>query len=178
MLARLSPRSLFASSLFVSALLVFAGALASPVLAQDGGIAVGTKAPAAAVETLDGKTVDLAQYLGKKPVVLEFWATWCPLCRKLEPQLRTLQETYGDRVQFVSVGVPQNQTPERQQAHVAKSGMGGLFVFDRQSTAIAAYKVPHTSYVVMVDAAGTVVYTGVGGDQDLSTALRKALPTK
>lgn len=88
--------------------------------------------------------------------------------------MQALRKEYGDRVNFVGVGVPQNQTPERQLAHATKEGIGGEFVFDRNSTAIAAYKVPHTSYVVIVDAGGTVVYTGVGPDQDLSAALKKA----
>lgn len=47
------------------------------------------------------------------------------------------------------------------------------FVFDRDSKAVAAYKAPHTSYVV-VDKAGRVVYTGVGGDQDIGAAAAKA----
>ncbi len=53
-------------------------------------------------------------------------------------------------------------------------------MFDRNSAAIAAYKVPHTSYVVIIDAAGTVVYTGVGAEQDLAAAIRKAftMPAK
>ncbi|MEO5589163.1 MAG: TlpA disulfide reductase family protein [Gemmatimonadaceae bacterium] len=142
---------------------------------EPAGIAVGMTAPGAAVESLDGKAMDLAQFIGKKPVLMEFWATWCPLCRKLEPQMQTLRKAYGDRVNFVSVGVPQNQTPERQLAHVTREEMGGMFVFDRNSTAIAAYQVPHTSYVVVINAAGKVVYTGVGPDQDLDAALKKAL---
>ncbi len=147
---------------------------------EPAGISVGAKAPGAAVETLNGKAVNLSRFIGRKPVVMEFWATWCPLCRKLEPKMQALRKEYGARVNFVSVGVPQNQTPERQQAHATKEAIGGEFVFDRNSTAIAAYKVPHTSYVVIVDAAGTVVYTGVGAEQDLAAAIRKAftMPAK
>ena len=44
-------------------------------------------APAAKVHTLDGKEADLAQYIGKTPMVIEFWATWCPNCKELEPTL-------------------------------------------------------------------------------------------
>lgn len=161
------------AALFVCSLLG-----ARPAFAQDAiGLAVGTKAPGAAVETLDGRPADVAQYLGKGPAVLEFWATWCPLCRKLEPQMAMLREQYKGRVRFVSIGVPQNQTPEKQLEHVTRTAMGGEFVFDRNSAAIAAYKSPHTSYVVVVDAAGTIVYTGVGAEQDLGAAVTKAFAT-
>jgi predicted transcriptional regulator len=72
--------------------------------------------------------------------------------------------------------VPQNQSPERQQAYVTQQQMAGQFVFDKDGAAYKAYKATHTSYVVVVDASGTVVYTGVGPDQDLDAAIRKALP--
>ena len=168
-----SLRASFAPLLAAAVLLA---APAHRALAQDGGIAVGEKAPAAAVQTLDGKASDLGEYVGKKPMVLEFWATWCPLCRKLEPAMQAARAKYGDRVEFISVGVPQNQTPEKQKAYADEKRLGGEFVFDRDGKAIAAYKVPHTSYLVVVDGGGKVVYTGVGAEQDVDAAVRKALP--
>ncbi|MEP6508588.1 MAG: hypothetical protein ABJC63_10215, partial [Gemmatimonadales bacterium] len=64
----------------VSAALLVIPSLASHVGAQEtAGIAVGTKAPGAVVETLDGKPADIARFIGSKPVIMEFWATWCPL---------------------------------------------------------------------------------------------------
>ena len=65
--------------------------------AQDGGIALGADAPSARVVTLEGKAVDLADYYDGKPVVLEFWATWCPLCRKLEPAMEAARQRRGGR---------------------------------------------------------------------------------
>ena len=143
--------------------------------AQEGGIEVGAMAPRAAVFTLDGQAVDLGDYVGKTPVVLEFWATWCPLCKQLEPAMAQARAQYKGRVRFVAVGVPNNQTPEKQKAFVTEKHLDGDFVFDRDSKAIAAFKVPHTSYVVVLDKSGKVVYTGVGGDQDLEKAIKKAL---
>ena len=69
--------------LVAAAASVLAGARAVP--AQDLGIDVGKRAPSALVTTLDGKRVDIGQYVGKTPMFLEFWATWCPRCRDLEP---------------------------------------------------------------------------------------------
>jgi thiol-disulfide isomerase/thioredoxin len=146
------------------------------MLAQEGGIAVGAMAPAAAVQMLDGKAADLSQYVGKTPVVLEFWATWCPLCKKLEPVMQTARDKYAGRVTFVSVGVKDNQTAAKQLAFVNEMHIGGTFVFDHDGKAVAAYKAPHTSYVVVIDKTGKVVYTGVGPEQDIDAAVAKALP--
>lgn len=143
--------------------------------AQDVGLELGTKAPAAAVETLDGKPANLAQYVGKAPVLIEFWATWCPNCRELEPHLKAVHAKYANQIKFVGVSVSVNQSPERVKAYVAKHEMPGDQFFDRNGAATGAYDVPATSYVVVLDRTGKVVYTGLGGDQDLEKAIKKAL---
>jgi thiol-disulfide isomerase/thioredoxin len=151
---------------------------AAVVQAQVGGIAVGTTAPALTLPSLAGVPVDLASMIGKKPMVIEFWATWCPLCKKLEPQLEKARAAYGDKVAFIGVGVSQNQSAERQRAYVTEKQMTGQFLFDQDGAAVKAFQVPHTSYVVVIDATGKVVYTGVGAEQVIDDAVRKALPTR
>lgn len=144
------------------------------MIAQEGGIAVGAQAPSAHVVTLDGKSVDLADYYDGKPVVLEFWATWCPLCKKMEPAMEAARQHHGDRVTFVSVGVTANQTADRQREYADKQHLSGKFVYDADGAAVKAFSVPHTSYIVVIDASRRVVYTGVGSEQDIEAALKKA----
>ncbi|MEP6905731.1 MAG: TlpA disulfide reductase family protein [Gemmatimonadales bacterium] len=143
--------------------------------AQDLGIDVGKQAPAAVVQTLDGKQLDIGQYVGKTPMFIEFWATWCPKCRDLEPALLAAQKKYGSRVKFIGVAVSINQTPERVKAYTARHGLVHQIVFDAEGNAASAYDAPATSYVVVVDRKGKVVYTGLGGDQNLEAAIKKAL---
>lgn len=142
--------------------------------AQDGGLPVGTKAPAAEVQMLDGSSANLSQFIGKTPVVMEFWATWCPLCKQLEPQFKAMQQKHGNAVLFVSVGVPSNQSRERQATYVNQRQLGGTFVFDSAGNAMSAYKVPHTSHVLVIDKQGMIVYNGTGTDQNLELAIAKA----
>lgn len=144
--------------------------------AQDLGIAVGTKAPAALVETLSGAPADLAKYVGQKPLLLEFWATWCSNCKELEPQMLAVQRKYAGKLNIVAVAVSYNQSPERVKLYAAKHGYGYDVLYDRHGAATDAYSVPATSYVVVVDAKGTVVYTGQGGDQNLDAAVHRANP--
>jgi thiol-disulfide isomerase/thioredoxin len=144
--------------------------------AQEVGLPVGTTAPTAAVETLDGRPADLARAVAGRPALVEFWATWCPSCKQLEPQITALAGRYGSRLQLVTVAVSVNQTPERVRRHVAARRIPGTVFFDRGGKATAAYDAPATSYVVLLDRAGKVVYTGQGGDQDLAAAVRRVLP--
>ena len=139
------------------------------------GLAVGAKAPGAVVQTLDGKRVDLSSYLGKGPVVLEFWALWCGNCKELEPQLLSLVKKYAGKVTFVSVAVSVNESPERVQRYITKYGFTHQVLFDADGAATDAYAVPATSYVVVVDRTGKIVYTGLGGDQKLEAAVQKGL---
>lgn len=143
--------------------------------AQDLGITVGSMAPAAKLQTLDGKDANLAAYIGKTPVVMEFWAIWCPNCKELEPTLVAASKKYAKQVKFVSVAVSVNESPDKVKAFVAKHGLPGDQFFDAKGDATGAYDVPATSYVVVLNRAGKVVYTGLGGKQDLEAAIKKAL---
>lgn len=156
-------------------LLLFVGS--ARIEAQDSGIPVGTKAPPATVETLAGKpfALDSIAGRGKTPVVLQFWATWCANCRQLEPAMRAARRKYGSRVRFVGIAVSVNQSPERVRRYQAKHALPLEIFYDRSGAATEAYEVPATSFVVVLDAKGTVVYTGVGGEQDIDAAIRKAL---
>ncbi len=124
--------------------------------------------------TIDGAPADLARYIGKTPVVIEFWATWCSLCKELEPAMRAAHARYGRQVKFLGVAVSMNQTPQRAKLYAEKHKLPLEVLYDRTGAAADAYDVPATSYVVVIDRAGKVVYTGVGGRQDIEAALRRA----
>ncbi len=147
---------------------------AAPAAAQDLGIAVGEKAPGGPLETLTGQTVDLASYLGTQPTVIEFWATWCGNCKQLEPTLRAAHAKYGKTVRFVTVAVSVNQSIERVKAWQNANKMPGDLLYDRKGTVSGAYDVPATSYVVVADRTGKIVYTGVGGTQNIDAAIARA----
>lgn len=152
-----------------------AAAGAQAARAQESGIPVGARAPNAVAETLDGAPADLGAWLGKEPVFIEFWATWCPNCRQLEPQLLALQKQYAGKVRFVGVAVSVNQSPALVKRYVAQHSLQGEQLYDRKGNLTDAYGVPATSYVVVIDARGRVAYTGLGGTQDLAGAVARAL---
>jgi thiol-disulfide isomerase/thioredoxin len=148
--------------------------LANAALAQDLGIEVGSKAPAVTVQSLDGKQVDLGLYIGKTPMLIEFWATWCANCRELMPTLLEAEKKFGKKVKFVALAVAINQSPERVRRFIAAHPLPHDTFYDTDGKAAGAFDAPATSYVVVLDKTGRVVYTGLGGKQDLEAALRKA----
>ena len=68
------------------------------------------------------------------------------------------------------MGVNNNQTPAQEQKYVTDNKLGGEYVFDKDGKAAAAYKAPHTSYLVVIDPSGKVVVIPV------SAAVRTSRP--
>ena len=96
-----------------SAGLALALLLALPVSVRaqasgEGGVSlpIGSDAPSAALEDLEGNAVELATFVPRgKPAIIEFWATWCELCEALQPQLDRIQAMHGDDINVVAVAV-------------------------------------------------------------------------
>lgn len=156
-----------------AALLILAPVAARPALAQAVGIRVGARAPIVSVHDLDGNTVSLGQWIGKQPVFLEFWATWCTNCAELLPAVKTAAARYASRVQFIGINVTTNQTPARARKYLETERPPYRALYDDQGTSLKAYQVPGTSYVVIIDKRGIVAYTGFGGTQAFEAALEK-----
>lgn len=62
----------------------------------------GTAAPEFTLDDPEGKSYSLSSFQGRY-VLLDFWASWCPDCRKDIPEVKRLHDLYGEQVQFVSI---------------------------------------------------------------------------
>ncbi len=94
-----------------------------------GGLKIGAKAPNFSLKTLDGKQVELSDYKGKK-VMLNFWATWCPPCKKEMPDMEKYTQQAGDDVVVLAVNIdPENDV----QAFVDDNGITFTIPLDSQS---------------------------------------------
>jgi thiol-disulfide isomerase/thioredoxin len=167
-----------ASGFRLLAFFVLPAASLSPcsALAQDEqiGLARGAVVQPFSLADLDGHTVDLGQVIGRKPVLVEFWATWCGNCTALEPRMRAAYQRHGSDVEFVIVAVGVNQTPASVQRHLARHALpASRVLWDGNGVAVRAFQTPATSYVVLLDRQGKVAYTGLGPDQDLEAALAR-----
>lgn len=170
----LVPRRLLLAAVCVIGALAPVGG-AAPLAAQDVGLAVGRVPDAVQLEDIEGNAFDFASVVGRKPVLIEFWATWCPLCAALEPRILAAKQEHGDALEVIIVAVGVNQSPRSIRRHIERHPQPGRLVFDARGRAARAYMAPSTSYVVALDAQGRVVYTGVGEDQDIAAAARKAV---
>jgi thiol-disulfide isomerase/thioredoxin len=143
---------------------------------QDISLPLGTQAPAAALEDLEGNPVQILDYVEEgKPTLIEFWASWCENCEALQPQLDQIHAELGSRVNVVAVAVAVSQSQRRVRRHVEDHGIEYPYLWDGQGEAVKAYEIPGTSIVVILDGSGAVAYTGSGRDQDLVGEIAKLL---
>jgi cytochrome c biogenesis protein CcmG/thiol:disulfide interchange protein DsbE len=142
--------------------------LAAPLPAQ---ATVGSTATPITVVDLDGQPVRLDAKANGKPLLIEFWATWCEVCEALMPSVRRAHQRYGEAVDFVGVNVTVNESRARVRRWVERERPPYRTVYDESGLAVRTFQAPVTSYVVIVDRTGVIRYTGVGEDQDLLAAL-------
>ncbi len=105
-------------------------------------------APALALPGLDGAVVELTQLRGKV-VLVNFWAVWCPPCRKEMPSMTRLMEKFAGRP-FSILGVNEGESPEEIRAFLTQVPVNFPILLDREGESLKSWKVfafP-TSYVV------------------------------
>jgi alpha/beta superfamily hydrolase/peroxiredoxin len=69
-------------------------------------VKAGTMAPDFKMKTPEGKTIQLSKYAKGKTVVLDFWASWCPDCRKDAPEVVRMYEAYRQHgIQFIGISM-------------------------------------------------------------------------
>ncbi len=71
--------------------------------------------------TIDGKTISLKDYKGKKYVILDFWGSWCVWCIKGMPHMKAFYEGHQDKMELIGVNCADK--PNLCKASITKNGM-------------------------------------------------------
>ena len=111
----------------------------------------------------DGNTVRLSDFRGK-PVVLNFWATWCPPCKAELPDFDRSAATYGDEVTFLMVNLTDGgrDTVSGVREFVAANSYTFPVYFDTRYSAANAYRVSSIPTTYFINAEGEIVSYKVG----------------
>ena len=117
-----------------------------------------SKAPDFTVVDGTGAEVKLSDFVGK-PVVLNFWASWCPPCKAEMPDFEEAYKKYKDDVVFMMVDMTDGvqETVDQAQAHIASCGYTFPVYFDTNSEAAYAYYVSSIPQTFFIDAGGNLV---------------------
>ena len=133
------------------------------------------EAPDFIVETFEGEQVRLSDYAGK-PVVINFWATWCGYCKLEMPAFDSMYAKYGDDVAFMMVNLTDGsrETKEIAAAFLTEEGYSFPVFYDTSlmgAQFYGAYSIPLTVFVL---ADGTLAggYRGAINEATLEEAIQ------
>lgn len=125
---------------------------------------IGALAPDFALKDVNGKTVRLADFRGKNPVFLNFWASWCPACRQEAPaneRLHKRMEPKGLKILAVSV----DQGPavlSDVRKFIEESKLSFVPVLDTRHQVLDLYGVTAIPTTFLIDRKGKIVAKEVG----------------
>ena len=121
------------------------------------------EAPDFTVENADGEEVKLSDYVGK-PIVLNFWASWCTPCKSEMPEFNAAWEELEGEVQFLMVNMTDGarETVESAREYVEGEGFTFPVLFDTKSEAAIAYSAYSLPTTYFIDAEGYVTARAVG----------------
>lgn len=112
---------------------------------------------------MDGEEVNLFDYVGK-PIVLNFWASWCPPCKAEMPDFEEAYKKYGDEVNFLMVNLTdgRGETVTGAKAHVESCGYTFPVFFDTKYEGATIYRISSIPQTYFIDADGYLVTMATG----------------
>ena len=124
------------------------------------------------VQDATGNAVNLSDLFGK-PIVLNFWASWCPPCKAEMPDFNTVFEELGGDVHFMMLDAVDGarETREKGEAYVAEHGFTFPVYYDMEQDAVMQYGIRAFPTTIFIDSEGYIV-TGVEGAIDENTLRR------
>lgn len=117
-------------------------------------------APDFTLETFDGETISLADFRGEKPVVINFWASWCLECYDEAPMLEQAWRDHGDNIMFL--GVDYNDTEPAAKKYMNRFDITYPNGFDYGNRISDAYRVRGVPETYFVRRDGTVAGVKIG----------------
>jgi len=127
------------------------------------------KAPDFTVTDINGNSVKLSDMLGK-PVVINFWASWCPPCKAEMPEFDTVYAELSDEITFMMIDLTdgQRETMSDGLKYITDQGFSFPIYFDTEQEAAYSYGIRSIPTSIFIDKDGYVV-TGAEGQLDEST---------
>jgi DsbE subfamily thiol:disulfide oxidoreductase len=134
-------------------------------------VTIGSEAPDFLLKDITGKKVSLSSFKGK-PVLLNFWTTWCPYCRKERPHLNKLHRQYKDRG-LVIISVSTNESVEKVINYLKRIPADFLVLTDVDGKVAAAYNVGGFPTSFLINRNGIIKYKFLGFREWTSIGLKK-----
>ncbi|MDX3772963.1 redoxin domain-containing protein [Chromatiaceae bacterium AAb-1] len=122
-------------------------------------------------QVFEGEPVSVQSYIGKQPVYLKLWASWCRECRQELPSLQQAYEQYHDRIAMFAVNLNINETDNNIRRLYQQHKLTIPVVLDNNGSIASNFEFKGTPFHVLINRQGNVVYTTYKDDQILAEKL-------
>ncbi|WP_028784519.1 peroxiredoxin family protein [Thalassobacillus devorans] len=124
------------------------------------GLEKGQKAPDFELKTMEGETVKLSDYRGKK-VMLNFWATWCPPCRAEMPDMQKFYENKD--IEILAINLTQTESSRDDVGKfVEEFGLTFPILMDENAAVANQYQIKPIPTSYFIDSEGYIQYVALG----------------
>lgn len=139
--------------------------------AANTGVLVGDRLPAFYVTNRDGEAFEISP--DGKPIVLNFWATWCPPCRAELPELAGFAREYEGAVQFYGINL--KEAPQTVEAFLEQQQVVLPVAYDRSGEVARLFAIRYIPTTIIADGQGIITFrkSGPVTAAELADALKK-----
>lgn len=108
--------------------------------------------------TIDNVSFELSERYQQKPVLLYFWATWCPYCKKETPKIVALNKQFNDSIDVIAINVGINDSIAATRQYIENFQLTVPVVFDEHQAISNEFLVSGTPSFVIISQAGEILY--------------------
>jgi peroxiredoxin len=140
---------------------------------------VGDKSPSFSISTIDGNKVSTRKIKDNKHMMLVFWATWCPNCKREIPSINDIYRSLKDKnIELLAINVGVNDSIDKIKRYVKKYKINYPVAFDKDSEVSREFKISGVPTIIIVDKSGTIKYRSYRLPENLENNFHKILSKK
>jgi peroxiredoxin len=144
-----------------------------------GSASVGDAVPSFEATTLDGQRINSSDLKNNSPMLIVFWASWCPYCVRDVPKLNRLFSNYGSKgLVMLAINPGVNDSIKRIEQFVKNHGAAYPIAFDEGSTIARGFGIFGAPTYFLVDKSGVVRYRGNELPEEIEKLLDSSLAAK
>lgn len=125
----------------------------------------------APIHLTSGKSVNLTEYQGEKPVYLKFWATWCQPCREQMPHFEHVQKEYGNKIEVIGINLGLNDGLDDVKKTIKEFGLTMPMAIDKEGDLAQKFRLIGTPYHLLFDKSMNLIHLGHEADESLDNKL-------
>ena len=126
------------------------------------GVNKGDVPPDFSIITIDGNQYILSEFKNEKPILLYFWASWCPYCSRDFDVVKNVYPKYIDKVTFLAIDLDLNEDAKLIKNYKDKKELRGIDFAEGKSDILSAYAIKYTTTKYAIGKNGKILYKGSG----------------